>query len=175
MKMKIVLSLLLALMMAGCQKKEQVNEDPIVTSIVNGVTLTHRSSIQPPMQFEPVNQEYRALYNASVMSQPSFSGKLVTNLENSQPYTVLGAVEYRWFAIAEPGSEQLLGYIPLRAVVKSEMYDQTVNADRRRPQARSAAKSRAKAKPKAKESTCVDISGSGKACKNNDNGTWVID
>lgn len=164
MKIRIALSLLFVLTVAGCKAPPApITDDTIVSSTVDGVKLTYRHAVQPPVSFTPVNEEYRALYNASVMTTPDFSGKVVTHLENGQPYTVLGTVENNWFAIAEVGQEQLIGYVPLRALVKSDLYEKTVKADSRRKRVRSAAKK-----------TCVAVAGDSKACQNSNNGTWII-
>ncbi|MCX0501434.1 SH3 domain-containing protein [Erwinia billingiae] len=163
-KIRIALSLLFVLTVAGCKAPPPaMTDDTIVSSTVDGVTLTYRHAVQPPTSFTPVNEEYRALYDASVMNRPDFGGKLVSNLENGKPYTVLGSVENNWFAIAEQGQEQLIGYVPLRAVVKSALYDKTVKADSRRKRVRAATKK-----------TCV-AAGDSKACQNSNSGTWIID
>ena len=70
------------------------------------------------------------------MSRPDFGGKVVRHLENAQPYTVLGRVENNWLAIAEKDQDQLIGYVPLRAVVKSALYEETIKADQRRKRVR---------------------------------------
>lgn len=164
MKIQIALSLLLVALVSGCKAPPPpVTDDTIVTSTVDGVTLTHRHAITPPTSFTPANEEYRALYNASVMSTPGFGGKLVRHLDNGQTFTVLGAVENNWFAIAETGQEQLIGYVPLRAGVKSELYEKTVKADSRRVRRAAPAKK-----------TCVAVNGEGQACRNSSSGTWII-
>ncbi|MFC0140522.1 SH3 domain-containing protein [Erwinia mallotivora] len=164
MKIRIALSLLFVLTVAGCKAPPRpVTDDTIVSSTVDGVKLTYRHAIQPPTSFTPVNEEYRAFYNASVMTRPDFGGKVVNYLENSKSYTVLGTVENNWFAIADQGQEQLLGYVPMRAVVKSDLYDKTVKADSRRKRVRTSAKK-----------TCVAVDGDNKACQNSNNGTWII-
>ncbi|WP_071995042.1 hypothetical protein [Erwinia mallotivora] len=163
-KIRIALSLLFVLTVAGCKAPPKpITDDTIVSSTVDGVKLTYRHAIQPPTSFTPVNEEYRALYNASVMTRPDFGGKVVSYLENSKSYTVLGTVENNWFAIADQGQEQLLGYVPMRAVVKSDLYDKTVKADSRRKRVRTSAKK-----------TCVAVDGDNKACQNSNNGTWII-
>lgn len=165
MKIRIALSLLFVLTVAGCKAPPPpMTDDTIVSTTVDGVKLTHRHAVQPPLSFTPVNEEYRALYGASVMTRPDFGGKLVTTLENGKPYTVLGTVENNWFAIAEQGEEQMIGYVPLRAVVKSDLYDKTIKADSRRKRVRASTKK-----------TCVAVDGTSKACQNNTSGTWVID
>lgn len=165
-KIRIALGLLFVLSVAGCKSPPPVNDDTLVSSTVDGVTLTYRHAITPPKTFTPINDEYRALYNASVMSRPDFGGKLVRQLENAQPYTVLGSVENNWLAIAEKDQDQLIGYVPLRAVVKSELYDKTIKADQRRKRVRAAV---------TKKKTCVAVDGDSKACQNSNSGTWIID
>ncbi|WP_368900129.1 SH3 domain-containing protein [Mixta calida] len=167
MKIRIALGLLFVLSVAGCKSPPPVNDDTIVSSTVDGVTLTYRHAITPPHTFSPVNEEYRALYNASVMSRPDFGGKVVRHLENAQPYTVLGRVENNWLAIAEKDQDQLIGYVPLRAVVKSALYEETIKADQRRK--------RVRATQSAKKKTCVAVDGDSKACQNSSSGTWIID
>ncbi|MDU6536705.1 SH3 domain-containing protein [Mixta calida] len=167
MKIRIALGLLFVLSVAGCKSPPLVNDDTIVSSTVDGVTLTYRHAITPPHTFSPVNEEYRALYNASVMSRPDFGGKVVRHLENAQPYTVLGRVENNWLAIAEKDQDQLIGYVPLRAVVKSALYEETIKADQRRK--------RVRATQPAKKKTCVAVDGDSKACQNSSSGTWIID
>jgi len=166
-KIRIALGLLFVLSVAGCKWPPSVNDDTIVSSTVDGVTLTYRHAITPPHTFSPVNEEYRALYNASVMSRPDFGGKVVRHLENAQPYTVLGRVENNWLAIAEKDQDQLIGYVPLRAVVKSALYEETIKADQRRK--------RVRATQPAKKKTCVAVDGDSKACQNSSSGTWIID
>lgn len=166
-KIRIALGLLFVLSVAGCKSPPPVNDDTIVSSTVDGVTLTYRHAITPPHTFSPVNEEYRALYNASVMSRPDFGGKVVRHLENAQPYTVLGRVENNWLAIAEKDQAQLIGYVPLRAVVKSALYEETIKADQRRK--------RVRATQPAKKKTCVAVDGDSKACQNSSSGTWIID
>ncbi|MCL2894476.1 SH3 domain-containing protein [Brenneria tiliae] len=166
MNMRIVLVLLSAFGLASCKAPPPpaLTDDTIVTNEVNGVTLVHRHAIVPPQEFQPINQEYRALYAASVMSRPDFSGKVVRHLENNHTYNVLGQVENAWLAIAEQGQEELIGYVPPRAAVKSELYEETLKKDRLR-----------KPRRQAQKPTCVSVDGSGKACRNTNSGTWIID
>ncbi|CCP08381.1 hypothetical protein BN440_3377 [Erwinia amylovora MR1] len=165
-KIRIALSLLLVMSVVGCKTPPpQITDDTVVSSTVDGVKLSYRHAIMPPQSFTPVNEEYRALYAASVMSRPDFGGKLVRHLDNGQTFTVLGSVENNWFAIADAGQEQLIGYVPLRAGVKSDLYNQTLKADQRRKRVRAPAKKK----------TCVAVDGDSKACQNNNNGTWIID
>ena len=161
--MRIVLALLFVFGVSGCVKHPDPvpSDDTIVTSEVNGVKLTHRYAVLAPQEFEPVNKDYRALYPSSVMSKPDFGGKVIRQLEAGKTYVVLGQVEHFWMALADEGQEELIGYVPMRAVVKSELYERTLRDDRR--------------KIKRKKQTCVTVDGSGKACKNANSGTWIID
>jgi hypothetical protein len=161
-KISIALTLLAALALSACKAPAPaVTDDTLVTSSVDGVTLTHRHAIQAPQSFTPVNETYRALYNASVMNRPDFGGSLVRYLENGKPFTVLGEVENHWLAIAEPDQQELIGYVPFKAGVKSELYDATLRSDRPRPR-------------KTKK-VCVDVGGQSKACRNNDTATWILE
>ena len=83
-----------------------------VTSEVNGVKLVHRHAVAAPGEFTPVNESFRALYAASVMTLPDYGGKVVRYLDNAQTFEVLGRVEHNWLAIAEEPSGQLIGYVP---------------------------------------------------------------
>ncbi len=164
MKICIALTLLAVLTVAGCKAPPPpVTEDTLVTSNVAGVTLTHRYAVQPPASFTPVNETWRALYNASVMTTPDYGGKVVRYLENGKPFTVLGEVENHWLAIAEADQTQLIGYVPLKAGVVSERYDATVRSDRPRP------------RKAAKQQVCVDVGGASKACKNSKTATWILE
>ncbi|NIF31438.1 SH3 domain-containing protein [Enterobacter sp. Cy-643] len=163
MKLRSLLVLLVVTTVVGCKAPPpKMTDDTIVTSTVNGVTLTHRYIVEVPKEFTPVDADYRALYPGSIMSKPDFGGKVLAQLENGQSYTVLGEVENHWFAIAEQDKQELLGYVPLRALVKSELYNQTLKKDRPRP------------RRAAKKSTCVAVDNKSKACQNADNGTWII-
>lgn len=162
MKISIALTLLAALTLSACKAPApQITDDTIVTSSVDGVTLTHRHAVRAPTSFTPVNETYRALYNASVMSSPDFGSHVIRYLENGKPFTVLGEVENHWLAIAEPDQEQLIGYVPYKAGVKSELYEATLRSDRPRPR-------------KTKK-VCVDVGGQSKACRNNDTATWILE
>lgn len=184
---RIALSLLFVFAVAGCKAPPQINDDTLVTSTVDGVTLIHRHAVTPPAQLSPINEEYRALYAASVMTRPDFGGKVVTTLKAGEPYTVLGMVENNWLAIGEqpeqatvpdtetktaagsgpqatPKPAQLTGYVPFRALVKSDLYDQTLKADQPKRRVRTATKKK----------TCVSVDGDSKACQNGNNGTWII-
>lgn len=165
MKLRLVLALLFVFGVAGCKapRGPGVTDDTIVSSTVDGVTLTYRHAITPPTEFHPINEDYRALYKASVMARPDFGGKVVRYLDAGETYTVLGQVQDNWMAVAEQGKEELIGYVPLRAVVKSDLYDKTLKSDR--PRKRRAA---------AKKANCVSVDNGGQACKNTNSGTWII-
>lgn len=166
MKIHVALSLIGVLSLVGCiPRTPPLTDESIVSTTVDGVELTYRYAILPPVQFTPVNEEYRALYNASVMNRPDFGGKLMRYLNNGETYTVAGKVENGWFAIAGE-QQELVGYVPLRAGVKSELWEKTVKADSRRKRV----KSNKPAKP-----TCVAVAGESKACQSANNGTWIID
>ncbi|WP_437888986.1 SH3 domain-containing protein [Phytobacter sp. V91] len=164
MKMRNVLALLFVFALSACKAPPPPapTDDTLVTSEVNGVTLTHRYAVKAPTEFTPINENYRALYPASLMSQPDYGGKLVRQLENGKTYVVLGQVEHFWMALAEEGQEELIGYVPMRAVVKSALYEETVR------------KQTPRLKPRQKQ-TCVNVDGSSKACKNKTSGTWILD
>ncbi|MFS2223783.1 SH3 domain-containing protein [Pantoea sp. B65] len=163
-KIRIALTLLAVLTVAGCKAPPPpVTDDTLVNSNVAGVTLVHRHAVQAPKEFTPVNESWRALYNASVMTTPDYSGKIVRYLENGKPFVVLGEVENHWLAIAEEDQQQLIGYVPLKAGVKSERYDATVRSDRPRP------------RKSTKQQVCVDVGGASKACRNKDTATWILE
>lgn len=187
-KLRIALGLMVVFSLAGCKTPPKMTDDTLVTSTVDGVAISHRYAIKPPAQFTPVNQPYRALYPASVMSQPSFGGKVVETLKSGDSYTVIGQVENNWLALGEPAQAaaepekdaasakeatppaapqatvKLAGYVPFRAVVKSELYDQTVKADQPKRRARSSSKKK----------TCVAVNADSTACQNSSSGTWII-
>ncbi|MDW8847386.1 SH3 domain-containing protein [Erwinia sp. MMLR14_017] len=162
-KISIAFTLLAVLSLSGCKAPPPpMTDDTLVTSEVDGVKFTHRHAVQAPQSFTPVNETYRALYNASVMTSPDFSGKVVRYLENGKPFTVLGEVENHWLAIADPDQEQLIGYVPFKAGVKADLYDATLKSDRPRPR-------------KNAKKVCVDVGGKSKACRNNDTATWILE
>ncbi|WBM72417.1 SH3 domain-containing protein [Buttiauxella sp. WJP83] len=164
MKLRNLLILAVVATVVGCKAPPpKMTDDTLVTSEINGVTLTHRYAVAAPHEFTPVNASYRALYPGSIMTKPDFGGKVVSTLENGQSYTVLGQVENNWLAIAEQDKQEMLGYVPTRALVKSELYAQTLKKDRPRP------------RPAAKKTTCVAVDGGSKACQNANSGTWIID
>lgn len=164
MKLRNLLALLVVTSVVGCKAPPPtMTDDTIVTSVVNGVTLTHRYAVSPPAEFTAIDADYRALYPGSILSKPDFGGKVIGQLENGQTYRVLGQVEHSWLAIAEKDKQQLTGYVPMRALVKSELYAQTLKKDRPRP------------RKAAKKTTCVAVDNASKACQNANSGTWIID
>ena len=187
--LRMALGLMFVFAVAGCKAPPKMTDDTIVSSTVDGVTLSHRYAVQPPAQFSPVNEAYRALYPASIMTRPSFGGKVVDTLKSGETYTVIGQVENNWLALGEsaqaadeaqpetapagdkkaqqPAAQpavQLIGYVPFRAVVKSALYEQTIKADQPKRRARASSK----------EKTCVAVDGDSKACQNSNSGTWII-
>ncbi|KAB8307443.1 SH3 domain-containing protein [Erwinia endophytica] len=165
MKISVALTLLAVMTLAGCKAPPPpVTDDTLVTTEVDGIQLTHRHAVQAPQSFTPINETYRALYNASVMNRPDFGGKLIRHLNNGKPFTVLGEVENHWLAIADVDQEQLLGYVSPKAGVVASQYDDTVKRDRRR----------VRKNPNAKK-VCVDVGGQSKACRNNDTATWILE
>lgn len=187
--LRMALGLMFVFAVAGCKAPPKMTDDTIVSSTVDGVTLSHRYAVQPPAQFSPVNEAYRALYPASSMTRPSFGGKVVDTLKSGETYTVIGQVENNWLALGEsaqaadeaqpetapaddknaqqPAAQpavQLIGYVPFRAVVKSALYEQTIKADQPKRRARASSKKK----------TCVAVDGDSKACQNSNSGTWII-
>ncbi|NWA61663.1 SH3 domain-containing protein [Pantoea sp. B9002] len=159
----LVLTLLAVLTLAGCKAPPPpVTDDTLVTSEVNGVKLVHRHAVAAPAEFTPVNESYRALYAASVMTTPDFGGKVVRYLDNAKPFEVLGRVEHSWLAVADEPNGQLIGYIPPKAGVESSRYDATIRSDRPRPRRNS-------------KQVCVAVGGASKACRTNDTATWILD
>jgi len=188
-KLHIALGLMFVFSLAGCKTPPKMTDDTLVTSTVDGVALSHRYAVKPPAQFSPINETYRALYPGSVMSQPGYGGKVVETLKTGESYTVIGQVENNWRALGEPAQAAeakpdsgtatvkdapqsatpqatvtLTGYVPFRAVVKSDLYDQTVKADQPKRRARSSSKKK----------TCVAVNGDSTACQNSTDGTWII-
>ncbi|KEY59004.1 SH3 domain-containing protein [Serratia sp. DD3] len=169
MKIRIPLLLLVtALFLSACAPRSKpVNPDDVLVSHkVNGVTLTHRAIISPPEQFEPINKQYRSLYGASIMSKPSYSGKVLGQLENATPFITLGEVENKWLAISMESEGQLIGYVQRNAGVPESEYRAALLKDR--PRAR-----RAKAAKRA--ASCVDVGNGSKACKETKSDTWVLE
>ena len=163
MKMRVLCSLLFVMAVAGCKAppKPAITDDTIVTSQVNGVTLTHRHAVEPPTEFTQLNKPYRAMYPASLMSRPDFGGKVIRTLETGKTYVALGPVEHDWMALADEGNDQLIGYVPMRAVINADQYEAAVRKQAIRHKAR-------------KKATCVDVDGNSKACKDSANGTWIL-
>ncbi|WP_409521800.1 SH3 domain-containing protein [Pantoea sp.] len=158
----LVLTLLAVLTLASCKAPPPpVTDDTLVTSEVNGVKLVHRHAVAAPGEFTPVNESFRALYGASIMTTPDYSGKVVRYLEAGKTFEVLGRVEHSWLAIADEAQGQLIGYVPPKAGVESSRYDATVRSDRPRP--------------RRSKQVCVDVGGASKACRTNDTATWILD
>ena len=60
MKIRFALTLLAVLTVAGCKPPPPpVNDDTLVSSTVNGVTLVHRHAVNPPAEFTPVDETWR--------------------------------------------------------------------------------------------------------------------
>ncbi|EDX6465852.1 SH3 domain-containing protein [Salmonella enterica subsp. diarizonae serovar 60:r:e,n,x,z15] len=161
MNMRLILTFLFMVSASGCKAPQQITDDTVVSSQVNGFTLKHRYIVRPPAEFTPVNDDYRALYPALLMSRPDFGGKVIHNLVTGRTYVALGTVEHSWMALAEKGRDELIGYVPMRAVVRSELYDKIVREQSRRAKVR-------------KKTTCVNVDGNTRACKNGNNGTWIL-
>ncbi|AXF76002.1 SH3 domain-containing protein [Erwinia tracheiphila] len=161
-KFSVAFTLLTVLLLTGCQKKLQVTDDTLISTVVDGVTLMHRHAIVAPLSFTPVNETYRALYSASVMDRPGYGGQIIRHLENGKSFTVLGEAENHWLAITDDDLQLLTGYVPFKAGVKSELYDATLKSDR--PKVR-----------KNNKKICVDVGDQSKACRNNDTETWILE
>ncbi len=161
-KTGLVLTLLATLMLAGCKTAPPaLTDDTLVTSTVNGVTLTHRHAVAVPTEFTAINTSYRALYAASVMTTPDYGGSVVRYLDNAQRFEVLGRVEHNWLAIADAPEGELIGYVPYKAGVESSRYNATLRSDRPRP--------------RRNKQVCVATGGDSKACRSNDTATWILD
>lgn len=161
-KISAIFALLAALILTGCQSKPTITDDTLVTTVVDGIPLTHRHAIKAPHSITPINETYRALYNASVMDRPDFGGRIIRYLENGKSFTVLGEVENHWLAIADNDQKILTGYVPFKAGVKRERYDATLKSDRPRVRKNS-------------KKVCVDVGDKSKACRNNDTATWILE
>ncbi len=115
-KTRITLTLLTALTLAGCSTPPPpppaLNNDAIVSSEVNGVTLQHRAAVSAPKQFKPIGEEYRSLYAASIMSSPNYTGTAVGSLDNAAAFYALGEVENNWLAISAIRGGDLVGVYP---------------------------------------------------------------
>lgn len=101
MKLRVLLSLLFVMAVAGCKapQKPAITDDTIVTSQVNGITLTHRHAVTPPAEFTQVNEPYRAMYPASLMSRPDYGGKVIRTLEPAKLTSCWGRLNisgWRW-------------------------------------------------------------------------------
>jgi len=158
LKKIIGLSLLFAL--AGCQatKPPAPTDDTIISSKINGMTLTYRHIVQPPTAFTPLNLDYRTLYTTSVMSSPGYEGKLIKYLSNGEHIEVLGIAESDWLAVSDRADNQLIGYTPLKSAVKSDLYDSVV----------------AQHRPRMAQKQCVKVDGGSQACRQGSSATWVI-
>lgn len=160
-KLSTALTLLAALTLAGCKAPSSPpGDDTLIVSEVNGIRLTHRYAVQPPKTFTPLNQPWRALYRASVMTRPDYSGRVAGYLENGKPFTALGMAD-GWIAVAGGDDRELIGYVPQKAAVISERYDATLRNDRPRPR-------------RSSKKVCVNVGGEGKACRNSSTATWII-
>lgn len=204
MKIRIALTLLAALTLSACKTAPPpVTDDTIVTSQVDGVTLTHRHAVRAPAAFSPVNETYRALYNASVMTTPDYGGKVVRYLENGKPFIVLGEVENHWLAIAEPVEEESAPQTPATdapPATEGESAPEAQPAADAAPAAEVAPaplpqligyvpfKAGVKAdrydatlrsdRPRPRKNVkkvCVDVGGKSKACRSNDTATWIME
>ena len=103
-----------------------LNNDAIVSSEVNGVTLQHRAAVSAPKQFKPIGEEYRSLYAASIMSSPNYTGTAVGSLDNAAAFYALGEVENSWLAISAIRGGDLVGYIQANAGVPEARYKSTL-------------------------------------------------
>ncbi len=192
MKIRISLLLLSVLLISACGQgsKTAITDDTVVRNKVDGVTLIHRAIISPPTKFQSINQPYRSLYTTSIMSKPSYEGKILGKLENAHPYFVLGSVDNKWLAITTKSGGQLIGYVHENAGVAESRYKEVVRQDRsRRAYTNNHTKTNQKAKvsTKAKTNTktnvkpqksagnCVTVGGNSKACKDAKSDTWIIE
>lgn len=168
MKIRISPLLLSALLLCACtpRSEQAITDDTLVSHQVNGITLTHRAIISPPEQFQPINEQYRSLYSASIMNKPSYSGKVIGKLENATPFFVLGEVENKWLAISMEDQGELIGYVVGNAGVIESQYRATLRKDRLRAR-------RAKATKSAGD--CVSVGNNSKACKDTKSDTWILE
>lgn len=164
MKMRMLFVAMIAVGVAGCKAPPapKITDDTIETTKVYGVTLTHRHIVVPPTEFTAINAPYRALYSAAVLNRPGYGGKVIVNLVPGATYVALGRAEGSWIGLANDGQTELIGYAPMNAVVKSDLYDKTVREQSKRKVVR-------------KKATCVNVDGNTKACKKGNNGTWILD
>lgn len=161
MRLTILAGLVVALALSACSMHRPLTDDTPVFSVIDGVKLTYRYAIIPPRHFTAINKEYRALYATSVLNRPDFSGKRLAYLNTGDTYTVLGQADNGWFAVASQDKSELAGYVPLRALVLSERYADTLKADARRRRT-------------AEKRSCVAVDDVSQACQNN-SGTWIIE
>lgn len=168
MKIRISLLLFSTLQLSACALRPGlvITDDTLVSHKVNGETLLHRAIISPPEQFEPINAQYRSLYSASIMSKPSYNGKVLSQLENASPFIALGEVENKWLAIAMVKGGELVGYIQSNAGVAESKYRATVRKDRPRARRTKAAK---------RAGNCVAIGDNSQACKDTKSDTWILE
>ncbi|WP_205297159.1 SH3 domain-containing protein [Candidatus Pantoea multigeneris] len=161
-KKRLILTLIAVLSLASCKSPPaKPADDTLVTSEINGVKLVHRYAVSAPHEFTPLNQTWRALYAASVMTTPDYSGQVVRTLANSKPFFVLGEVEHHWLAIADQRDGPLIGYVPTKAGVESSRYAATLRNDRPRPRKTT--------------QECVNVGGDNKACRSKNTATWILD
>lgn len=164
MKLRNLLALLVITNIGGCKAPPQQLADNIpVTSDINGLKLTHRYAVSAPSEFTPVDASNRALYAGSIMSKPDFGGKVISPPENGQTYIVLAPVEHSWLAVAGQDKKDMPGCMHSRTLVKSELYAQTQQRDRRAP------------RKSLKKTACVVVDNDSMACQNANSGTWIID
>ncbi|MGO4742362.1 type VI secretion system accessory protein TagV [Serratia quinivorans] len=165
MKTRITLTLLTALTLAGCSAPPPpppaLDNNALISSEVNGVKLQHRAAITAPKQFKPIGKEYRSLYAASIMSSPGYDGTPVGSLDNASTFYALGEVENHWLAISAIDGGDLVGYIQTNAGVPKTRYKSTLRKDL--PHRARAAKQ-----------DCVKVGGDGKACKDANSATWIL-
>ena len=163
MKIRISLLFLALVSLAGCQTqpKQEIGDDTIENTKVNGVTLIHRHIIVPPTIFKPINSRFRVLYSASLMSRPGYDGKVIRQLVTGANYVALGEVDNSWIGLANDGQQELIGYAPANAVVRNDLYYKTVREQSRRLKVR-------------KKSMCMNVDGDVRACKIGSNSSWIL-
>ncbi|WP_431225571.1 type VI secretion system accessory protein TagV [Serratia sp. L9] len=168
MKIRISPLLFSALLLCACtpRSEQAITDDTLVSHQVNGVMLTHRAIISLPEQFQPINEQYRSLYSASIMSTPSYKGKLLGQLENATPFFALGEVENQWLAISMEDRGELIGYIQGNAGVIENQYRATVRKDRLRVR---------RTKTTNSAGHCVSVGNNSKACKETKSDTWILE
>ncbi|RLM12477.1 type VI secretion system accessory protein TagV [Gibbsiella quercinecans] len=166
MKTRITMTLFVSLLLAGCSSPPPpppvvINNDALVTSEVNGVTLQHRAAVSAPTQFKPINEPYRSLYAASVMSQPDYHGEPISQLGSAAPFFVLGEAQNHWLAISNAHGGELQGYVQGNAGVPEKQYKATLRKDLPRRAA-------------SRKPDCVKIGGDSQACKDAASATWIM-